>query len=1168
MTVRADLRPRRVRFHLGLAAMLIAGLPLVARAQGPGWRAYTSADGLGESWISAITIASDGNAVLTHGEANSASILDGYAVRRLPTPGAEQRVYEIGGTYWSCRTAPGPSTDIEIQRSTGDRWTTSRLAVPIKVRLDLRQRCAPADDGRMLVLTPERLLALQPAAAGDVATLATSDALGIGAFVALRRTADGHLWLIAESGVAHSRGQAPWQAVPLPRAAAGATVVSVVPIANEAYVSVTKAGEPSALWHWRAGSWSEVARARTREEQLWGWGGADGTLWLIRGSDRAFTVFHRAGATEEPMLASRVLSGRLHDIVAEPDGSFWLATSLGAQRYGPPAWRRVAALGEETPARAVTEGGDGRLFVLFDQRLGIRDTSGAWRVIDLPAGRQASLTEPHALAWLKGQLFVYLPTGKSLVLAEGDDHFRAVDALGTPPQQTRLIGAVSPEQVWTSTPTDSGVRLSRFDGEQLQPVADAPTPPFRASLRAALLAHDGTLWVASTEGLARRTAGRWQVLSHAPGQAVGGFSIVEVDREIWVGHRTGIAAFDGVRWRQVLTGVESVRSLLHARDGSLWAAAGSALLRYVHNGWVRLGPEQGLPDANIEAVFETAKGQIMVGTSRGLWQWHPEADPAAPRALPDAAPLTVAPGLAPEFQPTGIDRWGSSATPLWYSWHRRDGTWSAFAPKPITTEPLPYGRHDVSLRVMDANFNVAGSPLSVPVIVLRPWYREPFVTGLAALTFAIAVALGWSHVARHRGLERTVAERTEQLATANARLQSDLEAREAAEAEARRLEAQLRMSQKLEAVGQLSGGIAHDFNNLLTIVIGCASLLRRRGARPADEAQLLDEILDAGQRAGGLTRQLLAFSQRTVIELRVLDLNEPVRQASRLLRRVIREDIAFTVHTHSSPVLVKADTTAIDQVLVNLVVNARDAMPEGGQLTISVGHVQDGPAVADLASPPAGWAIVNVSDTGTGIPVEVRDRVFEPFFTTKPAGKGTGLGLATAYGIARQLGGALTFTTDEGAGTTFTFALPVTDERTQPAAAPAQPTPASHGGIETILLVEDDAGVRAIVEPFEGRGAGRHADHAIAVLAQELFDDGTPIDLVLADIRLTDMSGVAVARRALSRSLPLPVLMMSGYLHEEHERLASEFSSLPFVQKPFRREELTQRIREVMRRPA
>ena len=260
--------------------------------------------------------------------------------------------------------------------------------------------------------------------------------------------------------------------------------------------------------------------------------------------------------------------------------------------------------------------------------------------------------------------------------------------------------------------------------------------------------------------------------------------------------------------------------------------------------------------------------------------------------------------------------------------------------------------------------------------------------------------------------------------------------------------------------------------------------------------------------------------------------------------------------------MIKADPTLIDQVLVNLVVNARDAMPHGGKLTVTTRRdhaVIDGMAPSQAAG---ACAIVEIDDTGTGIPVAVRDRIFEPFFTTKHAGKGTGLGLATAYGIARQLGGMLTFTTEDGRGTAFRLTLPLTDE--QPPAKVAQQLPSTPSSArEAILVVEDDGGVLSVVRQFLAE-SGYHVREASSGTEALAILDAESVDLVLADLRLSDMSGLAVARRARAHPDRVRVLLMSGY---EQEPLTTEFSDVPFVRKPFRREELEQRIRDVLDRP-
>ncbi|MFO0926157.1 MAG: PAS domain S-box protein [Gemmataceae bacterium] len=297
----------------------------------------------------------------------------------------------------------------------------------------------------------------------------------------------------------------------------------------------------------------------------------------------------------------------------------------------------------------------------------------------------------------------------------------------------------------------------------------------------------------------------------------------------------------------------------------------------------------------------------------------------------------------------------------------------------------------------------------------------------------------------------------------------DIEDRKRAELERVELEERLRQSQKMELVGQLAGGIAHDFNNLLTVITGSADLLLTE--TDASSAPLLREIHDAAHRAAGLTRQLLAFSRRQVLEPQVLDLNRVVGEVEKMLRRLIGEHVVLTTDLAADLPTVRVDPGQIEQVLINLAVNARDAMPDGGQLTIRT-HVV---TVADvppecLGTPTAGWYVcLSVADTGCGMPPEVKARIFEPFFTTKGIGKGTGLGLATVFGIVKQSGGLLDVKTAVGAGTTFFLYLPAVEAVVLPRAA------SHHGdavpGTETVLVVEDEEGVRRFVRlALEGQG--------------------------------------------------------------------------------------------------
>jgi PAS domain S-box-containing protein len=383
--------------------------------------------------------------------------------------------------------------------------------------------------------------------------------------------------------------------------------------------------------------------------------------------------------------------------------------------------------------------------------------------------------------------------------------------------------------------------------------------------------------------------------------------------------------------------------------------------------------------------------------------------------------------------------------------------------------------------------------------------------------------------------------------------------------EGRRLEDQLRQAQKMEAVGRLAGGVAHDFNNLLTAILGYCNLALEE--MPADEPTRkdLEEIRDAGERAATLTRQLLAFSRRQTLQPEPVDLNALVRQVERMLRRLIGEDIELEAALSAELPLVKADRASIEQIVVNLAVNARDAMPAGGRLTIETSRVDLDQTYADahVTVAPGSYVLLAVSDTGHGMDAATRARVFEPFFTTKPQGKGSGLGLSTVYGIVKQTGGYIWVYSEPARGTVFKVYLPVAD-RSASASAAEHRAGTAVSPSETVLVVEDEDAVRALTcELLRRRGyqvlEAAHGIDALSVAAAH----GGRIDLLLTDIVMPYMNGRDLAVQMAVLRPATKVLFVSGYT--DHVAARQELAAgAPFLQKPFTPDALARKIRSVL----
>jgi two-component system cell cycle sensor histidine kinase/response regulator CckA len=383
--------------------------------------------------------------------------------------------------------------------------------------------------------------------------------------------------------------------------------------------------------------------------------------------------------------------------------------------------------------------------------------------------------------------------------------------------------------------------------------------------------------------------------------------------------------------------------------------------------------------------------------------------------------------------------------------------------------------------------------------------------------------------------------------------------------EQRRLASQLRQSQKLEAVGQLAGGIAHDFNNLLTVIEGYAEMLRGSAPEDSEQADSAQEILLSAQRAASLTRQLLAFSRRQVLQPIRLNLNHNVVSTQRMLARLLGENIEVVMKPAPGLPDVMADPGQIDQIIINLAVNARDAMPHGGRLSIETGILElDAPDSARYPGmPPATYVRLSLHDTGHGMDERTRLRIFEPFFTTKEIGRGTGLGLSTVYGIVKQSGGHIQVESEPGMGATFDIFLPAAPPAPR-AATQSEPRATIHVPSETILVVEDDAGVQKLVAAMLTGLGYRVLAPATPDEALKLCEDPQrAIDLLVTDMVLPETDGIAVAQKATTLRPRLKVLFMSGYT--EHPLLQQPgVESTAFLHKPFTKQKLAAKVREAL----
>jgi PAS domain S-box-containing protein len=418
-------------------------------------------------------------------------------------------------------------------------------------------------------------------------------------------------------------------------------------------------------------------------------------------------------------------------------------------------------------------------------------------------------------------------------------------------------------------------------------------------------------------------------------------------------------------------------------------------------------------------------------------------------------------------------------------------------------------------------------------------------------------------------LEARVALRTRELSLTVSRLEREISDREKAEIALQKSEGQLRHAQKMDAVGRLAGGVAHDFNNMLSVILGHAEMALARLEEQADPELLesLDTIRQAALRSAGLTQQLLAFSRQQVVSPRYLDLRTLVRDFEKMLKRVIGDDIVLAIVEHEAPCPVRVDPVQLEQVILNLAINARDAMPSGGQLRIETRLVTLTPdhVFCHPDSKLGRHVELSVRDEGTGMDAETQRRIFEPFFTTKAEGRGTGLGLSTVYGIVHQSNGSLVVESELHEGSTFRVFLPVAigrDSCAPPADGPAR------GGRETILLVEDEPEVRRVCA-LTLRRLGYQvviADDEQAAVAICASSDH-PLDAVLTDVVMPRISGVALVERLRGLRPGLKVLYMSGYTDQRTVDASTLNASAAFINKPFTPDGLGKQLRMLLDAP-
>jgi signal transduction histidine kinase len=1036
---------------ISLAVLFLFSGPLSAQKSG-NWRIYRSVDGLRDSFTTAISASPQGNILAKHGEADAISILNGYEVTHLPSPGGgNYRVYQNRtGQFWLIH-----SEGLQEFREGG--WMLHPIQeIRTEYQSNLLRKVrqiplVPLQRDRVLVLLSDRLVEFN-ATINKVSLLRLASETKLEKFLDMTAAHDGGLWVTGAKGLAKVAGPpnrldatSAWQDFPFEARLGILNLQRPFEDADRELTGVAEATltNKKVLVHFDGRQWQvhQVNGENIRQA----WRTLDSGYWVLTmNSMWRFEEGHKQALENEGISA-----GQFFDVLSEPKGVFWLATSEGLVRFAPLAWRSPPLLERGSPdpqrdssaegvvgreTRAPTSGADLHALVYSIQE-------DARHRLWLATPNSLNLVENGRIQSfpLSGELDAFFqPTGKLLVLTNGLMAFNANDRFllfdpkkesfrtVNPPagKSVKLLGVLNDGRLCVQTfqPDVAAhpLLLETYDGEEFQPYREIPTEVISThDLGFVHEAQNGDLWVGGPSSLSVYQNQKWQSFGRNDNYpSKGAFCILEVGYgKVWVGSEDKISAFDGKSWSVLGSGFDRVNALIKTREDHIWCASGSGVYRYFDGAWIANGPEEGLPSSAVYDLHEDHQGRFWAGTARGVSLYHPDADTDPPKTFirqPEEAIKTRTDDVT-MMSFYGRDKWKyTSADRLLYSYHLDNGPWSPYSPEMYASfRRLAAGTHRFEVHAMDRNWKVDPQPAFLDFVVIVPWHREPRL--LASIIFGLVVAIFFAALAfnRHRRLLRSYAEvgkivelRTRELEVAHQ---------------------ELLHSQKMRALGTLAAGIAHDFNNILSIIKGSAQIIENSLENREKIRTRLERIKTVVEQGSGIVKAMLGYSRLRNDPSEEFVVAETVEQTIKLLGDHFVQRVR--VYFETPPQLPKGKGSAdlIKQMLVNLIFNAADSLEGEGTVLLRAGLLDHLPEKLVLTPPHcARYVFITVQDEGYGIPPEILPRIFEPFFTTKSLStqRGTGLGLSMVYEFAKEMGYGIIVESALGKGSTFMIIIP------------------------------------------------------------------------------------------------------------------------------------------------
>jgi signal transduction histidine kinase/CheY-like chemotaxis protein len=1130
---------------------LLFGVPGVFSQQlGPEWRFWTQSDGLAESSIRCVGSAPDGRIWLRHGAVASMAVLDGYGIVRLPEMRANSILdWGIRARAYGARNGEGWAVEAgELRRFVSGRWTVEVAKTDAPGILV----AVPAGSQGVLVLFADRLALYQPAGhAWKVIKRGTETVLGD--FLQMVPGFSQDFWITGTTGIARLKlpdGASGGQWTERDTLGIGMREIGYPEPAGRQGVFFSgrvSGGSRWAVAHWNVRELNIVETAR--QDNLRGWRGPDNEIWILAGS----TLCRMMDGKCQPVAKSDALSGTIYDVLTEPGGGFWLATSEGLAHYSPLIWRTPAEVADvDAPVHSVMEDRQGRLWFAATQYL-LELDGKVWRRHRLPNGVRSHTIRTHCLGLLPdGRITLQVRRGDSnedvLIFDPVDGNFQR---LAHP--EGRTIGLTTQRNdgtLWVVT--KPGARVEIYDGKAFRTVADLSQFWNGDNIRCLLEIGDGTLWIGGSGGTAVWRNGVSHMLGPADGfTETGGFEFAQFPPgQVLVGGRDKLLRFDGRRWSELRSGLDRIRTIATSRDGVLWVASGTGVHRRQHGEWIGNGEEEGLVSNIAYTVFQDSRGRVWAGSARGLSLYHPEADRDAPRVGFAAAGNTGQATSQGDIRIllSGTDRW-KFTTPdrLLYSYALDGGGWTPFAPEASATyRGLAPGNHLLRLRGMDRNGNAQTASGSYEFTVVPPWYRQSGFIQISAAGAAIIMALLLAAFASHRQRSRLILELNQ--------------ARWAAETASHHK-------------SRFLANMSHEIRTPMNAVMGMTELALEKAA-DSDQRECLETVQKSANSLLALLNDILDFTKVEAgkMDLTVVDfeVEQAVRDVLRTLDVQAREKglpLGLQV-APGVPRFVAGDDQRLQQVLLNLVGNAIK-FTASGEIRVVVR-----PKSGDLE--PVALEFV-VADTGVGVRPEKQDAIFEAFeqaddSTTREYG-GTGLGLAISTKLVEMMQGRIWIEspwldTESGrtiAGSAFHFTA-----QFAPGKAPVRAEPVNAGPAPEnlrILLAEDNAVNRVLAaRVLERRGhtvlVATNGCEALEILTRE------SVDVILMDVQMPEMDGfqatAAIREREKTSGGHLPIVALTANaMYGDGERCLAQGMDA-YLAKPFRIADLDRVLGEVM----